>query len=86
MGLIGTIVIGFVVGVLAKFFHPGKDDLGFIMTTLLGIGGSLVATYGGQAMGIYRAGETAGFIGAVVGAVGLLVVYGFVKRSGGATQ
>lgn len=79
MGIIGTIFIGFVVGVLAKFLHPGKENMGFIMTTLLGIGGSLAASYVGQALGLYTAGQGAGFIGALIGAIVLLVIYGMVK-------
>jgi uncharacterized membrane protein YeaQ/YmgE (transglycosylase-associated protein family) len=54
--------------------------MGWIMTILLGVGGSIAATYGGQALGIYQVGETAGFIGAVIGAVVLLVIYGAVKK------
>ena len=61
MGIIGTIVIGFIVGLLAKFLHPGKDDMGIIMTTVLGIGGSLLASYAGQALGLYTAGQGAGW-------------------------
>ena len=80
MSIIGTIVIGLIVGLIARFLKPGDDSMGWIMTILLGIGGSLAATYGGQALGIYQAGETAGFIGAVVGAVILLVIYGLIKR------
>jgi uncharacterized membrane protein YeaQ/YmgE (transglycosylase-associated protein family) len=72
MGIIGTILIGLIVGFVARLLHPGKDGLGIIMTSLLGIAGSLLATYGGQALGIYHAGEGAGFIGAVVGAVVIL--------------
>ncbi|HMZ84512.1 MAG TPA: GlsB/YeaQ/YmgE family stress response membrane protein [Rhodocyclaceae bacterium] len=83
MGVIGTIVIGFIVGVLAKLLHPGKENMGFIMTTVLGIAGSVVASYVGQALGLYTAGEGAGFIGAVVGAIALLVVYGLVKGKSG---
>lgn len=80
--MIGTIVIGFFAGLLAKWLHPGKDDMGFIMTILLGIGGSFVATYLGQALGLYQAGQVTGFIGAVVGAIILLVAYGaIVKKS-----
>lgn len=79
MGIIGTIVIGFIVGVLAKFLHPGKENMGIIMTTVLGIAGSLVASYVGQALGLYTAGQGAGFIGAVIGAIVLLVIYGMVK-------
>jgi uncharacterized membrane protein YeaQ/YmgE (transglycosylase-associated protein family) len=84
MGILWTIIIGLVVGLLAKFLHPGKENMGLIMTTLLGIGGSLLATYAGQAVGFYQAGQGAGFIGAVVGAVVILVIYGMIKgRSGG---
>ncbi|BAN51313.1 GlsB/YeaQ/YmgE family stress response membrane protein [Metapseudomonas resinovorans] len=81
MGIIGTIIIGLIVGVIARFIKPGDDSMGWIMTILLGIGGSLLATYGGQALGIYQAGQAAGFIGAVIGAVVLLVIYGLVKKS-----
>jgi len=80
MGIILTILIGFVVGVLAKFIYPGKQGLGFIMTTLLGIGGSLLATYGGQALGLYQAGQTTGFIGALLGAIVILFIYGLLKK------
>lgn len=81
MGFIGTIVIGLIVGLIARFLKPGDDSMGWIFTIVIGIGGSLLATYGGQAVGIYQAGQTAGFIGAVVGAVILLVIYSFVKKS-----
>jgi uncharacterized membrane protein YeaQ/YmgE (transglycosylase-associated protein family) len=80
MGIIGTILIGFLVGVIARFLKPGDQPMGWVMTILLGIGGSLLATYGGQALGIYRAGQGAGFIGAVVGAVIILAIYGFMQR------
>jgi len=75
MGIIGTIVIGFLAGLIAKFLTPGRDPGGFIITTLLGIVGAVIATYLGQALGWYRAGEGAGFIGAIVGAVILLLIY-----------
>lgn len=78
--MIGTIVIGFFAGLLAKWLHPGKDNMGFIMTILLGIGGSFVATYVGGALGLYQPGQAAGFIGAVVGAIVLLVIYGMVVK------
>lgn len=78
--MIGTIVIGFFAGLLAKWLHPGKDDMGIIMTILLGIGGSFIATYLGQALGLYQVGQVAGFIGAVVGAIILLVVYGMIVK------
>ncbi|PVZ10471.1 MULTISPECIES: GlsB/YeaQ/YmgE family stress response membrane protein [unclassified Pseudomonas] len=80
MGIIGTIIIGFIVGLLARFLKPGDDSMGFIMTVLLGIGGSLLATYGGQALGIYQAGQAAGFLGALVGAIVLLVIYGMISK------
>ena len=80
MGLIGTIIVGLIVGLVARFLKPGDDSMGWIMTILLGIG-SLLATYGGQAIGFYQAGQAAGFIGAVVGAVVLLVIYGLIKKN-----
>ncbi len=81
MGLIGTIIVGLIVGLVARFLKPGDDSMGWIMTILLGIGGSLLATVGGQAIGFYQAGQAAGFIGAVVGAVVLLVIYGLIKKN-----
>jgi uncharacterized membrane protein YeaQ/YmgE (transglycosylase-associated protein family) len=75
MGIIGTIIIGLLAGIVAKFLMPGRDPGGFIITILLGIAGAFVATYLGQAIGWYRAGEGAGFIGAVVGAVIILLIY-----------
>ena len=80
MGIIGTIVIGLLVGLIARFLKPGNDSMGWIMTILLGIGGSLLATYGGQALGLYEAGEGAGFIGAVIGAIILLIIYGAITK------
>lgn len=80
MGILGTIFIGLIAGLLARFLKPGDDNMGWIMTILLGIGGAVAATYGGQALGIYEVGEAAGFIGAVVGAVVLLVIYSMLKR------
>lgn len=78
MGILWTIIIGFVAGLLAKFLMPGRDPGGFIITTLLGIAGAFVATYLGAAVGWYRAGEGAGLIGAVVGAVVILALYRMV--------
>jgi uncharacterized membrane protein YeaQ/YmgE (transglycosylase-associated protein family) len=75
MGFIWTIIIGFLAGVVAKFLMPGNQPGGFIVTTLLGIVGAVVATLIGQSVGWYRAGEGAGFIGAVVGAVILLALF-----------
>ncbi|WP_211451495.1 GlsB/YeaQ/YmgE family stress response membrane protein [Collimonas antrihumi] len=79
MEILWTIVVGFIVGVIAKLIHPGKENMGFIMTTLLGIAGSFLAGYVGQALGWYHAGQGAGFIGSIVGAFILLLIYGFVK-------
>ena len=81
MGIIFTIIIGFVAGLIAKFLHPGPNEpAGFILTTILGIVGAFVATYLGQAVGWYRAGEGAGLIGAVVGAIVILVIWSMVAR------
>ena len=79
MGIVWTIVIGFVVGLIAKMLMPGRDPGGFIVTVLIGIAGSLLATYGGQALGLYNAGEPAGFIGSLVGAIVLLVIYRVIR-------
>jgi uncharacterized membrane protein YeaQ/YmgE (transglycosylase-associated protein family) len=81
MGIIGTILIGFVAGVIAKFIMPGDNEpSGFIMTTILGIVGAFVASYLGQALGWYSSGEGAGLVGAVVGAIIVLIIYGLVMR------
>ena len=80
MGIVSTIVIGLIVGLIARMLKPGDDSMGWIMTILIGIGGSLIATYGGQAMGLYTAGEGAGFIGSTVGAIVLLVIVGMVRK------
>ena len=80
-GLIGTIIVGFVVGVIAKLIMPGKENMGFIMTTLLGIVGSLAATYIGQAIGWYEAGQGAGWIGSIVGAFVVLWAYLKIKTN-----
>ena len=82
MGIIWTLIIGLLAGIVAKFLMPGRDPGGFIITILLGIAGAFLATYLGQAVGWYQAGEGAGFIGAVVGAVILLIIYRIIaKRS-----
>jgi len=80
MSIIWTILIGLVAGALAKFIMPGKDPGGIIVTILIGIAGSFVFTYLGKFLGIYQEGETAGFIGATVGAIILLAVYRLVKK------
>ena len=79
MSILWTIIIGFIAGVIAKFIMPGDNEpTGFILTAILGIVGAFVATFLGQALGWYRPGEGAGLIGAVVGAIIVLVVYGMV--------
>ncbi|WP_398308131.1 GlsB/YeaQ/YmgE family stress response membrane protein [Zoogloea sp.] len=74
MGILSTIFIGLLVGLVARFVKPGDDSMGWIKTILFGIGGSIAATYGGQALGLYQAGQGAGFLGSVIGAVILLLV------------
>ena len=82
MGILWTIVLGLVIGVIAKFLHPGKENMGFLMTILLGVAGSFLAGVVGEFLGWYRAGEGAGFIASVVAAIVLLVIYGKVRGSG----
>jgi uncharacterized membrane protein YeaQ/YmgE (transglycosylase-associated protein family) len=72
MGLIGTLIVGLVVGAIARFIMPGEQKMGWIMTILLGIGGSFAAGFVGQALGWYQAGQGAGWIGSIVGALVLL--------------
>src|ERR1700693_4515210 len=78
-----AIIIGFVAGTVAKFIMPGRDPGGFIVTILLGIAGSLVATWLGRQIGWYQSDQGARFIGSVVGAVVILAVYRFVVRNRG---
>lgn len=84
MSILWAILIGFVVGIVAKFLMPGRDGGGFILTTLLGIVGALAATFLGQALGFYAAGQSAGFIGAVIGAMLVLFIFGLVRGKRGA--
>ena len=79
MSIIGTIVVGFIVGLIARALKPGDDRMGLIMTTLLGIAGAFIARYVGQAMGLYTADQPAGWIASVLGAIVLLVIYGLVR-------
>ncbi|MCZ8097618.1 MAG: GlsB/YeaQ/YmgE family stress response membrane protein [Burkholderiales bacterium] len=82
MGILWTIIIGFVAGIIAKFLMPGDNEpSGFIVTTILGIVGAFVATWLGQSLGWYRPGEGAGLIGAVVGAVIVLAVWSMLVRN-----
>lgn len=80
MGWLGTIIVGFIVGLLARAFHPGDDKLGFIMTSLLGIAGALLAGFLGKATGFYQVGQTAGWIASTICAVIILAVYSRVFK------
>lgn len=77
---IWAVIIGFIAGLIARAIKPGDDNAGFIVTTLLGIAGSLLATYAGRFLGWYGANQAAGFIASVVGAIIVLFVYGFIKK------
>lgn len=82
MGILWTIIIGFVAGVIAKFLMPGPNEpSGFVLTTILGIVGAFVASFLGQALGWYGPGEGAGLIGAVVGAVVVLAAWGMIAKN-----
>jgi uncharacterized membrane protein YeaQ/YmgE (transglycosylase-associated protein family) len=80
MNILWTILVGLAVGIIAKFLMPGRDPGGIIITILLGIAGSILATYIGQHFGWYREGQPAGFIGAILGAILILIVYRLIKR------
>lgn len=79
-GILWTLLIGFVCGLLARALKPGNDKLGFFMTILLGIGGALLARFIGGSIGWYGPNDPAGFIASVVGAILLLVIYGLVRK------
>ncbi len=80
MGIIGTIIIGFIVGLVARFLKPGRDAMGFILTTLLGIGGAFVGRYIGQALNWYGPEDVAGFIMSVIGAIIILILWGLLSK------
>jgi len=80
MSIIGTLIVGLIVGLIARALKPGNDSMGWIMTIILGIAGSFVAGYVGQSMGWYAVGEPAGWIASIVGAIVLLVLYGLFTR------
>jgi len=80
MNILWLVIGGFIVGIIAKLLYPGRQGMGFIMTTLLGIAGSVGAGYAGQALGLYQAGQGAGFIGSLLGALALLFIYSRLKR------
>jgi uncharacterized membrane protein YeaQ/YmgE (transglycosylase-associated protein family) len=83
MEIIGTVLIGLIAGLIARAVKPGDDKLGLIMTAVLGVAGSFLASYAGVAMGFYKNGENAGFFASVIGAVVLLVIYALVKGKAG---
>lgn len=80
MEIIGTIIVGFIVGLIARAVKPGNDKMGIIMTTLLGIAGAFIARFAGQAMGLYAPNEPAGWIASVIGAVVLLFIVGMFRN------
>lgn len=80
LSLIGAVIIGFFAGLIARAIHPGDDKAGFIVTAVLGIIGSLLATYLGRALGWYADGQAAGFVMSVVGAIVILFIYNLVRR------
>jgi len=79
LAFIGTLIVGLVVGLIARAIKPGDDSMGWIMTIVLGIAGSLIAGYVGRALGWYQPGQPAGWIASVIGAIILLVIYGMVR-------
>lgn len=80
MSILGTLFIGLIAGFIARMIKPGDDSMGWIMTAILGVAGSFLASYAGAALGLYAQGQAAGFIASVVGAVVLLVIYGLLKK------
>ena len=80
MHIVWTILLGLAAGIIAKLIFPGKENMGWIMTTLLGIAGSFLSTYLGQFLKIYEPGETAGFIGAIIGALIILFIISFFRK------
>jgi uncharacterized membrane protein YeaQ/YmgE (transglycosylase-associated protein family) len=85
MGILWTLIVGLVVGAVARFILPGEQKMGWILTCVLGVAGSFVAGFVGQALGWYSVGQGAGFIGSVVGALVLLFAYGKLKGGSGAS-
>ncbi len=80
MHIVWTALLGLAAGFVAKLIYPGKENMGLIVTLLLGIAGSFVASYGGQWLKLYEPGQSAGFIGSVVGALVILFIYGLFKK------
>ncbi len=82
MAFLGTVFVGLIVGLIARAIKPGDDKMGWIMTIVLGILGSVVAGFVGRSLGWYQPGQPAGWIASVIGAIVLLVLYGMVRRKG----
>jgi len=82
VSILGIIVIGLLVGLVARFVTPGPNPRGIVVTIVIGIVGAVIATYGGQALGLYQIGEPAGFVGSVLGAVVLLVLLRLIGGNG----
>ena len=80
MSILGTLFIGLIAGFIARALKPGNDSMGWIMTALLGVAGSFLASYAGAALGLYAPGQPAGFVASVVGAIVLLALYGLLKK------
>ena len=80
MSILGTLFIGLIAGLVARMLKPGDDSMGWIMTALLGVAGSFLASYAGDALGLYAPGQPAGFVASVVGAIVLLALYGLLKK------
>ena len=80
MSILGTLFIGLIAGFIARALKPGNDGMGWIMTAILGVAGAFLAGYLGAALGFYQQGEPVGFIASVIGAIILLVIYGFFKK------
>lgn len=80
MSILGTLLIGLIAGFLARMLKPGNDSMGWIMTAVLGVAGSFLASFLGSALGLYAPGQAAGFIASVVGAILILVVWGMLKK------
>lgn len=80
MGWLSTIIVGFIVGLLARFLHPGEDKFGVIMTIILGIAGAALAGFVGEALGWYQVGEGAGWIASTIFAVIILAIYSRIVK------
>ncbi len=86
MHYVWMFIVGLAAGYIARMLHPGKEGMGLILTGVLGIAGSFLANFLGQAIGWYKAGQNAGFIASVIGAIVLLVIYGFVAKKSDAAS